>query len=97
MRRVSKKRAAIQRDRQATVQAVLARDRGCRAALLVPDVKCWGPLDVHEILTRARGGSIIDEENCIVVCRRHHDWIGQWPARAAELGLTKHSWERQLR
>lgn len=53
--------------------------------------------DVHEILTRARGGSITDAENFAPLCRRHHDELTfrpeselQW---AYELGLLAHSWD----
>lgn len=93
MRRVSAKRAALQRDRQATVQAVLDRDRACRAASLVPEVRCWGPLDVHEILTRARGGSITDPDAALALCRNHHDWVHNHPVVAHERGLLAHSWD----
>lgn len=50
--------------------------------------------DVHEPLTRARGGDFLDESNCRCVCRIHHDEIGQEPAWAYELGFLRHSWDR---
>ncbi len=43
--------------------------------------------DIHEPLTRARGGSITDPANTIAVCRRCHDWIHANPAAAQDLGL----------
>lgn len=94
MRRVSAKRAALKGAREATVQAVLERDRHqCRAQQLVPEVRCWGPLDAHEVLTRARGGSITDPDNGIATCRSHHDWIHDHPVEAERLGLLAHSWD----
>ena len=56
---------------------------------------CGGPDDVHEIIPRSAWakGYLVDE-NCILVCRRHHDWIGDNPAAAHELGLHGFSWER---
>lgn len=55
--------------------------------------QCYGrATDIHEPLTRARGGSITDVENTISVCRRCHDWIHAHPEIATDLGLLKHSW-----
>jgi len=52
--------------------------------------------DIHEPLTRARGGSIVDPDNQVPLCRRCHDEITfrpeselQW---AYEIGLLRHSW-----
>lgn len=50
--------------------------------------------DVHEPLTRARGGSIDDPSNMIGLCRRHHDYVHTHPAEAERAGLLRHSWER---
>lgn len=51
--------------------------------------------DVHEPLTRARGGSITDPDNMIPLCRFHNDQIAaEEPAWAYEFGLLKHSWDR---
>lgn len=44
-------------------------------------------VDVHEILARSAGGSILDEKNVLAVCRRCHDWIGNHPREAIGLGL----------
>jgi hypothetical protein len=65
----------------------------CAAARLVPEITCAGPLDPHEPLTRARGGSITDPSNLAWVCRAHHDWAHDNPDEAHEVGLLKHSWE----
>jgi hypothetical protein len=52
--------------------------------------------DVHEPLTRARGGSISDPENAVVPCRACHDAITFSPESelvwAYEAGLLVHSW-----
>ena len=50
--------------------------------------------DVHELVRRSQGGSILDEANVLAVCRKCHNRIGQYPALAFELGLAKHGWER---
>lgn len=43
--------------------------------------------DAHEKLTRARGGSITDEDNILLVCRPCHEWIHANPAEATEAGF----------
>jgi hypothetical protein len=56
--------------------------------------------DVHEPLSRARGGSIVDPENATVLCRTHHDKVtftpeSELPAAVIEAGLLIHSWGRE--
>lgn len=86
---MSKRTKATQALRRAVVAAVHERDRGCVARSLVPDVRCWGPMDADEILPRGRGGSPIDPANVQSLCRAHHDWKHLNPRRALELGLTR--------
>lgn len=49
--------------------------------------------DAHEVLTRARGGSITDPDNIRAVCRPCHDAITAEAPWAYEIGFLKHSWE----
>jgi 5-methylcytosine-specific restriction endonuclease McrA len=49
--------------------------------------------DVHEIIRRSQGGSILDENNVLAVCRPCHVRIGNYPQLAFDLGLAKHGWE----
>jgi hypothetical protein len=51
--------------------------------------------DVHEIVRRSQGGSILDENNVLAVCRPCHIRIGNYPQLAFDLGLAKHGWERE--
>lgn len=91
LRARSAKRTVEQRARRVSVAALLA-ERGpwCQARLPV----CAGlACDAHEVLTRARGGSITDPANILLVCRPCHDWIGSSPVAAAALGLVRWSWE----
>ena len=46
--------------------------------------------DLHEPLSRARGGAITDEGNCIPLARECHDEITLGPAWAYLAGLLKH-------
>ena len=48
--------------------------------------------DAHEVLSRARGGSILDENNILMLCRPHHSWVSEHPAEATKLGLLKSRW-----
>lgn len=53
--------------------------------------------DVHEPLTRARGGSIVDPGNAVPPCRPCHDVLTFRPESelgwAYDLGLLAHSWD----
>ena len=51
--------------------------------------------DIHEIVRRSQGGSILDEDNLLAVCRSCHQRIGNYPQLAFDLGLAKHGWERK--
>ena len=50
------------------------------------------PTDGHEILTRARGGSITDTTNILMVCRPCHTWITDNPQEANRFGFTIPRW-----
>ena len=49
--------------------------------------------DVHEIKSRARGGSILDERNLACLCRPCHNWVTSHPQEAHDEGWLKWSWE----
>lgn len=51
-------------------------------------------VDVHELVRRSQGGSILDEKNLMCVCRECHRRIGNHPQLAFDLGLSRHGWER---
>lgn len=50
-------------------------------------------VDVHELKRRSQGGSIVDKENLLCVCRPCHNRIGNFPQLAFDLGLSIHGWE----
>jgi 5-methylcytosine-specific restriction endonuclease McrA len=50
--------------------------------------------EVHEVLSRARGGSILDPSNCVALCHECHSWITTHPKEAQEQGWLKNSWEK---
>lgn len=105
MRKVSAKRAKLLPTRARVVRQARERDRNrCQAperldgvtisvkgARNLPD-RCAGPLDPHEIIPRSawtRGFTELD--NVLIVCRAHHDWIGDYPDDAAEAKLHGYS------
>ena len=48
---------------------------------------CYGPVNGHEVKSRAQGGSITDPDNIMLACNLHNDWAEDHPLRAKELGL----------
>lgn len=100
---VSRRRQSKADLRRAVREYVLARDLICQVherhlngGVHVGDLpKCDYSLglDVHELIRRSawRDG-IYHPNNCITVCRAHHDWIGANPERATALGLSLPSW-----
>lgn len=91
---MSQKRQREQRARRALVERLLAENPRCQAGALIRGHSrshaCYSfSSDIHEPLTRARGGSILDESNCLAICRSCHDWIHANPAEATYLGLLK--------
>lgn len=57
--------------------------------------ECGGPLDAHEVIPRTAwpGGHLV-LDNVVMICRRHHDWVGDNLNAAAALGLHGYSWQR---
>ena len=80
--------------REECVRIVLARDGGCvferrwaGAEMVLPMPGCWGPLDVHEPGHRSQGADPTDPDQCITLCRAHHDLVHNLPLTAKDLGL----------
>lgn len=108
IRPVSTRRAAQNRVRRKMVTALFPERPLCVVHALsqaypgvVPDgviSRCrrWAD-DVHEPLTRARGGLITDPGNSVPLCRQCHDEITFRPESelgwAYDLGLLAHSWD----
>lgn len=77
-------------------EMVLARDRWCRAAGLIP-VPCETiPTDVHEL---GRGQYRRDccrrPELCLGLCSACHLWVTHHPVLAHDVGLVWWGWEVQ--
>jgi 5-methylcytosine-specific restriction endonuclease McrA len=99
MKHRSKKKEAEYKLRRPLVARLLAQRPYCEACLvfaehdgLVTYVRNLS-VDVHELVRRSQGGSILDENNLMCVCRRCHTRIGNNPQLAFDLGLAKHAWD----
>lgn len=99
MRHRSKKKEAEYRLRRPLVEKLLSERQFCEACPVFAEhdgltiYQRQRSVDVHEIVRRSQGGSILDESNLMCVCRKCHNRIGNYPALAFELGLAKHSWD----
>ena len=90
LRGMSAKRRSQLRDRSDIRQVVLDRDENrCQCGL---DDCTRHATDVHELKSRARGGSILDPTNCLSLCRSCHSFITQNPAWAEANGFALASW-----
>ena len=94
LRKVSKKRAKINRERQRLVEQELGERTSCEAGATIylnTGVACCRAraTELHEPLMRSRGGSSLDPENTIAICRGCHRWIHDHPETATELGLLE--------
>ena len=45
--------------------------------------------EVHEVISRARGGDILEEDNCRALCHECHMWIHAHPRQATLDGWLK--------
>jgi 5-methylcytosine-specific restriction endonuclease McrA len=88
MRKRSDKAIEREAARAACIRAVSKRD-GYRCRAKIRGICSGDYEDVHELVMRSAGGSIIDPANCIAVCRRCHDWIHLHKSEAFDLGLIQ--------
>jgi 5-methylcytosine-specific restriction protein A len=88
LRSRSNKRARLYRDeRVPLVRAMLDARPVCERCHAAPST------DVHEVKSRARGGSITDPDNLAALCRPCHTWITTHPADATAQGWLRASWD----
>jgi hypothetical protein len=93
IRPMSKRRAKENRERSKVLAELAGENPWCGAGL----PGCTGQAqDGHEILTRARGGSITDKANILPICRSCHRAVTT-PKDSESIhasGLLRHSWEK---
>jgi 5-methylcytosine-specific restriction endonuclease McrA len=92
---VSRKRQSEQAAREQVRRLVMVRDQyTCQAKHIQDGPPCWGPLEVDEIVSRARRpGGHLDVDNCQVLCRGHNQYKEDDPAWALRHGLARNSWD----
>lgn len=98
MRAVSKKRAKVLRERKKLTDA-MKREGPVMCGIFTylagnpyfdAGVNCYRRADdAHELVSRARGGSITDRENIVPLCREHHRYVTEHPAWAEAVGLAR--------
>jgi 5-methylcytosine-specific restriction endonuclease McrA len=95
----SKKKEAEYKLRRPLVEKLLDEYPHCQACKVFADYDGAATyiqnrsVDVHEIVRRSQGGSILDESNLMCVCRPCHSRIGNYPQLAFDLGLAKHAYD----
>jgi len=87
IRRRSRKMDRTYVERRQLVGAILAAYPICQRCNFDRSV------DVHEIKSRGRGGSILNIANCKALCRTCHDWIGAHLRQALAEGFLLNSWD----
>ncbi len=67
----------------------------CEAVDLLPDIDCWGILEVNHIKRRPHctPAERVDPNNGNLLCAAHHQWVSLHSDLARELGLYRKSWE----
>lgn len=99
MRHRSKKKEAEYELRRPLVEKLLGDNPYCQACGVFAkhDGKMTylqnRSVDIHELVRRSQGGSILDESNLLAVCRPCHNRIGRYPQLAFDLGLSRHRWD----
>ena len=88
MRFRSKKMAKKYVERRKLVAEMLEEYPVCQKCQAKPST------EVHEVLSRARGGNILDKTNCKCLCHECHFWITTNPTEAHSQGWLKNSWEK---
>jgi hypothetical protein len=91
LRTRSKKAQAIAPKRKYFVKTMLDLYPACQVRW---DDDCQSKsVDIHEPLTRARGGSILSKDNAIATCRHCHSQIHIHPNQATDRGFLISRWD----
>ena len=91
--RSEKTKKLYEEERVPIVKKLIAERPICEACdifALYDRRAAWYPkdsVDIHEIVSRGRGGSITEMGNLLAVCRECHDRITNSPKLAEQLGL----------
>jgi hypothetical protein len=89
--------------RATTVNLVRRRDVRCQFVYWVMQAKldrridqleeplsCSPILDVHELMARSKmRDAELDPDNCVLLCRAHHEWLDRHRDQAQAIGLYR--------
>lgn len=92
----SSSRKSRRRDQHLTrlCEVVLERDDYRCQAVGFAGLDCAGPIEVHHLAGRdVRPDLVLDPENMLCLCERHHTYVTDHPAEAHDAGLHRFSWE----
>ena len=94
IKRVSVKQKKVEAKHYQIKKELLAQGNICEVKRLQYTQlgACNDIMDLHEILPRGRGGRADDPDNVVIICRKHHMWVGDNQLEAKRLGLLE-SWE----
>lgn len=87
LRPVSLKRRRLMRERRRIVALLLETQPSCQICDM------YASRHIHEVKSRARGGSITDLPNLMAVCPSCHRFIHANPEWAESRGFLRHSWD----
>ena len=100
---ISKKRSKVNVERRKAQEAGWGpRPWKCRFweyeqdSAIVTQTSCFGPVNGHEILSRAQSGkdsNLTDVSGQVPLCDFHNRWVTEHPELAHSMGLLRHSWE----
>lgn len=84
--------ATAQRGLDPTIfAAVVKRDQDCQGKQLIGGA-CKGRLDCHHVWRKGQGGPD-HEDNLVLLCRAHHDWVHAHVVPSLALGFLSSSWD----
>jgi 5-methylcytosine-specific restriction endonuclease McrA len=98
--RIGRKKRSKASARAEVIKRVRRRDRICQFWFCVADalavwphgllLPCLDVLDVHEIVPRSVWpDGDLEVDNCVLLCRRHHEWIDSHREIAEMIGLYR--------
>jgi hypothetical protein len=90
------RRATRERVQRDEMRAEVLAETGlvCVAKALMPEVYCWGPIEVHETIDRSVRPSVhLDSAFGVPLCHAHNMACNDDATRARECGLSFYSYQ----
>jgi hypothetical protein len=90
------RRALREEDAREEMRRIVLGECGstCVGKVAAPSVRCWGPLEVHELCDRSvRPGVHLDADFGVALCHAHNQAVNDDATWGREVGLTFYSWD----